>query len=757
MNREELRNAFLEAEKENTVYRSRHGFTVNLSNHEFDDADFSAVVRGLPPLPKLNWLWLNESDVGDDGVEAIAFAAKAQYFPQLQGLLLGATKVGNRGTEALADAAKCKGFQKLEALSLGSTQVGNRGALALANAAKEHAFPNLYSLVLTETRVTTVLPEVINTHDAREIFTALLEGFAVNEAKIVVLGEPGVGKSWLRRKFFRGITPHGRRKVTHDIMIMRPKWTLTLGGVEVSLRVWDFGGQHVLIGTHEMFLTERSLCLLVLDVNRTAAENRLDHWLKMIGYWMGSHTPVVVVVTKCDEPTGSPGLEPLDAERLALDNGFQSQLHLVESFTSTDRPPAPHCLKTLKRKLCLAAGQLEGLHARASRDLLMLRDDIEKLIKGRAIVPVREFHELCKRHDIIDPEIQDVHLRTLHNLGAAFYFGLLQFERLPKLAAERAELPPGQLRWRRSVRDSSLEYWVVNPRWIKRPVYAVVRASQSEHDGTLPGWLSKADIKMVMKMVATTPFQVPAAAADVVCGVLKLTELCLEVEGNYFFPRGLARNAAPYLPEWSKEERKEAYATADHCRLQWRYLPESSVHRLMVRWYGNILDAKHWRYGMVVEKHGCQAAVIAIPSEGILRIDLHGGEEGNRRKLFDELYRDLVEEYVGQEPFTEESPREWKLSSISKRRVRKPPKRGARLSSIEKLETALMDHIRASKANLEAVGELLPQPSMKLLGQLADVESYTVTRCFQDAQNGRRLKMLYDCALDHDFVRRFKE
>jgi hypothetical protein len=33
-------------------------------------------------------------------------------------------------------------------------------------------------------------------------------------------------------------------------------WQPRIGNREVTLHVWDFGGQHVLHGTHEMFLTD---------------------------------------------------------------------------------------------------------------------------------------------------------------------------------------------------------------------------------------------------------------------------------------------------------------------------------------------------------------------------------------------------------------------------------------------------------------------------------------------------------------------
>ena len=53
-----------------------------------------------------------------------------------------------------------------------------------------------------------------------------------------------------------------KRKETPGIEIHT--WPLKHGGETVRLHVWDFGGQEILHATHQFFLTERTLYLLVL-------------------------------------------------------------------------------------------------------------------------------------------------------------------------------------------------------------------------------------------------------------------------------------------------------------------------------------------------------------------------------------------------------------------------------------------------------------------------------------------------------------
>ena len=222
MDRDDIRNALIPGREFVGEVDLRHG--------EFADADFAAVVRELPSMPQLRKLWLNFTPVGDIGVEALAEAAKQQCFPQLQTLSLYGTRVSDVGAGALASAGTQHGFPQLQTLSLDCTQVGDSGVLALADAAKHgfpqlqtlcldhcpvgdtgiralaeaaghHGFRQLQSLSLHGTRVSSVLPAVRDTKDAKEIFRAILTGRALHQVRIALVGM-GVGKTWLFSRLF---------------------------------------------------------------------------------------------------------------------------------------------------------------------------------------------------------------------------------------------------------------------------------------------------------------------------------------------------------------------------------------------------------------------------------------------------------------------------------------------------------------------------------------------------------------------------
>ena len=69
-----------------------------------------------------------------------------------------------------------------------------------------------------------------------------------------------------------------REKKTEGINITQ--WPVSLhNGEDVRLHIWDFGGQEIMHSTHQFFLTQRSLYLLVLNGRQGHEDADADYWL----------------------------------------------------------------------------------------------------------------------------------------------------------------------------------------------------------------------------------------------------------------------------------------------------------------------------------------------------------------------------------------------------------------------------------------------------------------------------------------------
>src|SRR5712692_5855328 len=84
-----------------------------------------------------------------------------------------------------------------------------------------------------------------------------------------------------------------------------------------------FGGQEIMHATHQFFLTERSVYLLVINGREGAEDADAEYWLKLIESF-GGESAVIVVLNKIKE-------HPFDLNRRAL-----QQKHPIREFIETD-------------------------------------------------------------------------------------------------------------------------------------------------------------------------------------------------------------------------------------------------------------------------------------------------------------------------------------------------------------------------------------------------------------------------------------
>jgi internalin A len=121
--------------------------------------------------------------------------------------------------------------------------------------------PKLQRLIV-DNPVTEPPPEVVSKglEGMRAYYDRLTqEGIALSyEAKLLILGEGGAGKTTLRKKIEdAGYLVDPAEKSTDGIDVIR--WKFEQDSKEFRVNMWDFGGQEVHHATHQFFLSARSL------------------------------------------------------------------------------------------------------------------------------------------------------------------------------------------------------------------------------------------------------------------------------------------------------------------------------------------------------------------------------------------------------------------------------------------------------------------------------------------------------------------
>jgi len=539
----------------------------------------------------------------------------------------------------------------------------------------------------------TFVDEAVFSGSARDVLSTVLAGVHLLMARVAIVGEGAVGKTFLAQRIFLDKTPVlGPHVETDDIDIHRGDsidWNPQIemrgkdsssasnGTVSVELYVWDFGGQWILRNLHHEFMAKddrRTIYLTVVAANRvpdgdTATGNRLHYWLRTIQRFAGSEAPVVIVISQCHQFKAS-DLRAIDAPLTRYDGKplrevTPDELSNQSSDGSTSRGTNQNAVtaifdgfdsisssaektRDLRTEISHAVATLSSLHGKrkVSKHLRDLASVVTSEIKNHHLVPLDDFKKWYTEAGLDLPDETQVvnDLRVLHHLGIVFYFGRRPTtqQRQAGLGMDVGDLA-GSYQSSRTV-PNVLQKHVANPIWLKRPVYQVLRTTPEKG-----GYLTRNDIEAhVNAKDAAESDTEPEFAFE----FLKYTECCADLQNDvFFFPCGLPLDGTNQLPAWAKPH-NPIYQESDVGKIQWSFLPLSRFHRLMAYWLDKIVDQKHWHTGMVVSdkkntseervsEADALAAVIAHPEEDAVEIILHGGTTEDRRDLWRDLCRDL--------------------------------------------------------------------------------------------------------------------
>ena len=230
-------------------------------------------------------------------------------------------------------------------------------------------------------------------------FRTRKDGRALNEAKLILVGKGAVGKTSLVEKLIFGTFVAGKSK-TEGINI--EQWPLDIAGDQIRLNVWDFGGQEIMHATHQFFLTERSLYLLVLNGREGNEDIDAEYWLKLIESF-GANSPVILVLNKISE-------HAFDLNRSALLKKYPN----IKGFVRTD------CgddigIDELKVAIVEQTNLLDELRVKFPGEWFSVKDELATTKKN--FLSFEQYRELCNENGIGIPKHQEMLARYLNQLG----------------------------------------------------------------------------------------------------------------------------------------------------------------------------------------------------------------------------------------------------------------------------------------------------------------------------------------------------
>jgi internalin A len=457
---------------------------------------------------------------------------------------------------------------------------------------------NLTNLDLSRNHLP-IPPETLdNSNEVKAIFAALaglVSGERLNEAKMLVVGNPEVGKSSVVEQLLYG-TFNPKKETTLGVEI-NDEMKVVQSEVEdegepVKLNIWDFGGQEIQHSTHQFFLTTRSLYLLVVNARKGDQLSNIEYWLKLLES-SGGASPIIIVINQTDQLKGQ---RPLNLDRKALQDKYNIRDFVETSCATGEGIPA------LKAAIAREVGQLKHVHDIWPREWLAIKQRLKDLHAD--YIPVEKYLEICGEENLNDEDLRQSLLGLLNDLGVAILF-------------------PGDTQ-------------VLNPRWVTRGVYGLLTSAQLVKDQ------GQFDLKNVGEILAgvvpDAHVHYPSHSHERLIKVMQRFQLCFEFTdrpGHYLIPRHLHDNELDIL--WDETEA---------LKFQYYYvetLPDFIISRFIVRMNQYITQQYYWKNGVFLHSGENRAKIKADLVDRKIFISIIGKEQTRRaflaviRSAFDEI------------------------------------------------------------------------------------------------------------------------
>lgn len=224
----------------------------------------------------------------------------------------------------------------------------------------------------------------------------------LNEVKLIFVGDGGAGKTSIVKALL-GRSFDENEKKTHGINI--EKWMIKSGNQEVKIHMWDFGGQDIMHATHQFFLSERSLYILVLDGRK---EEDAEYWLKHVESFGGT-SPILVVMNRMDENPS------YDVNRRFLQTKYSGVFGFYRVSAKTCEGIA-----SLKDEIIEALSEVDIVKTSWPASWFRVKEYLESIAKP--FISYDDYVDMCASLGVNTKEGQEALVQFLHDLGVIVHF-----------------------------------------------------------------------------------------------------------------------------------------------------------------------------------------------------------------------------------------------------------------------------------------------------------------------------------------------
>ncbi|OBQ31054.1 MAG: hypothetical protein AN483_02530 [Aphanizomenon flos-aquae MDT14a] len=389
------------------------------------------------------------------------------------------------------------------------------------------------------------------------------------EAKLLIIGEGGAGKTSLAKKIEdEKYQLQSDEKSTEGIDVIQWKFNLD-HGQEFRVNIWDFGGQEIYHQTHQFFLTSRSLYALVADDRKENTD--FYYWLKVVEL-LSDNSPVLIIKNEKDKRQCEVNERELRGEFLNLKEFLPTNLADNRGLTE------------IKNNIQQYIKQLPHVGKPLPKIWVRVRFALEN--NPRNYISFTEYCDFCKLNNLTDSQDMKRLSQYLHDLGVCLHFQ----------------------------KDPILKHYVIlKPEWGTTAVYKVL---DNKNVVKNLGCFTQENLAEIWEDEKYKDMR------DELLQLMIRFKLCYPIPGQYQYiaPQLLDINQPEYT--WNPDNNLIL-------RYEYDFLPKGIITRFIVEIHPWIEEQKQvWRNGVIINKDQTRAEIIQNYNQKEIKIRL----AGNRKK-----------------------------------------------------------------------------------------------------------------------------
>jgi len=422
----------------------------------------------------------------------------------------------------------------------------------------------------------------------------------LNEARIIILGEKGAGKTSLARRLLN-VDAEMPKEYESTEGVETSLWRFKgKDGADVNAHVWDFAGHSITHAVHSCFMSVRCLYIYVYN-GRIERDNDPAYWLEQIRIH-GGDSPVLFLINEKDDHRADIAEKTLKDEYTSIVGYYRVDIG------SEDKAK----LKEFRQIIMDTVSNNPSWNNQVvSMEAYKIKNELRKRFDktNSPNITRDEFDEIAQNCGAFNGRIEDI-LNDLHTLGICLWYNKPEMEDFNML--------------------------VLNPDWITNGIYRIINESFKEHKHKLTTSKGTEILK------DDKCYEYPRDMVAYLFKLMRLYELAFfENTDNIFIPGILPIDRSDGLPAFDDpKDRLTMSFVVD------KALPPSITARIIVQRSGEIFDEKLlWRKGAVLKYQGGNTIALIIESSRSITISIKGTEKTAYIASLRETIKAIFDEY----------------------------------------------------------------------------------------------------------------